>query len=159
MGTDFCFRLSKFPLSLFPFPRRTLARMAKKTVAKVGAGIPQPAVDSMFGGLTPARPDDVAPLSKAEWDEPVYIPEPARKSRLMAFQLSVSTLFFLNHHDFWVVGDLHDLTFGEIQKRRWCDLGTIAEVHRLVRSLQRAATACCRLRTSVNSARAIMPRT
>ena len=56
----------------------------------------------------------------------------------MTFQLSVSTLFFLNHNDFWVVGDLHDLTFGEIQKCDWCNWGTIAEVHRLVRSLQRA---------------------
>ena len=53
----------------------TLARMAKKTVAKVGAGIPQPAVDSMFGGLTPARPHEVAPHSEAEWKEPIYIPE------------------------------------------------------------------------------------
>jgi hypothetical protein len=95
-------------------------------------------VDSIASDLTPTGPDNVAALSKSEWQEPIYIPEAARKTRLTNFPLSVSTLFFLNYNDFWVAGNLHGRSFLEIRMRRWCDLGTIAEVHRLVRSLQEA---------------------
>ena len=112
--------------------------MANQTVAIGRTDISQPAMDLIVGGLTPVRPDQVAPCSKAEWDEAVYIPEAARKSRLLTFQLSVPTLFFLNDNGFWVAGDLHNLTFREIHQCRWCDLRALAEVHRLVRSLQRA---------------------
>jgi len=72
------------------------------------------------------------------WDEPIYIPDPAKRVPLRSFEPSLPTLFFLNRHDFWVAGDLHGRSYPGLRMKSGCDLGIISELRRLVDALQQA---------------------
>ena len=87
------------------------------------------------GPLEAEPPAAALPLA---WDEPIYIPEPAKRVPLRSLEPSLPTLLFLNHHDFWVAGDLHGRSYPGLRLKTGCDLGIMAELRHLVDALQRA---------------------
>ena len=90
----------------------------------------------------PSPPDHLATLSQTEWEEPIYIPEAVRILPLQTIPLSLPTRYFLGCHDFWRAGNLHGLSLMDLRRLRWCDLGTLAEVLHLVRTLQQTDDQC-----------------
>lgn len=93
-------------------------------------------------GLTPGSPDKLAGLSQAEWEEPFYIPLSAQYLPLRLFPASVPARYFLGCHDFWRAGDLAGRSLMGLRTLRWCDLGTLAEVLQLVRTIQQTDARC-----------------
>ena len=104
--------------------------------------IAAPVITSPLDGLTtdavPSKAAAPAAALPLGWDEPIYIPDPAKRVPLRSFEPSLPTLFFLNCHDFWVAGDLHGWSYPELRMKSGCDLGIMAELRRLVNALQQA---------------------
>lgn len=104
--------------------------------------IAAPVITSPLDGLTtdavPSKAAAPAAALPLGWDEPIYIPDPAKRVPLRSFEPSLPTLFFLNRHDFWVAGDLHGRSYPGLRMKSGCDLGIISELRRLVDALQQA---------------------